>query len=135
MFKRIILTTLLAICLIPTGLVAQDIPAKVTSQLEAKGIPIFPGAIYCTGEASTGVRFASDKDPEKIREWYVAKYPKWSIMDKYGSWTLYDGPPGVGMAKVLAAKGMIEIKANEQLPSWHSLSSDMTTEILIAFPD
>ncbi len=135
MFKRTILTMLLAICLIPTGLVAQDIPAEVTSQLESKNIPLYPGAIYCYGEATTGVRFASDKSPEKVREWYVAKYPKWSIMDKYGSWTLYDGPPGVGFSKVLESKGMIEIKVNEQLPSWHSLSSDMTTEILMAFPD
>ena len=134
MFKRIMLTTLLAIFLIPTGLVAQDIPAKVSSQLEAKDIPIFPEAVYCMGEARVGIRFASDEDPEKVRTWYKNQYPKWSIMDKYGSWTLYDGPPGASMAKLMSAK-RIEIKANEQLPSWHSLSSDMTTEILIAFPD
>jgi len=133
MLKRIILKMLL-ICLIPTVLIAQDMPGKIKSQLDSKGAPIFPGVTYCTGEISMGIRFATNESPEKVREWYIAKYPKWSIMDQYGSWSLFDGPPKAGMAKIMSSK-RIEIKANEQLPSWHSLSSDMTTEILIAFPD
>lgn len=134
MYKKVIYMIVLSICLIPTCLFAGDIPDQVKAQLESKNIPLYPGAIYCIGEASMGVRFASDVDPEKVKGWYKAKYPKWSIMDKYGSWALYDGPPDAGLAKLMSAK-RIEIKHNDQLPSWHSLSSDMTTEILIAFPD
>jgi len=134
MLKGIALAIFLALYLIPTCLVAGDIPNQVKSQLESKSIPLYPGATYCIGEASMGVRFASDEDPEKVRTWYMNKYPKWSVMDKYGSWSLYDGPPGAGMADLMSAK-RIEVKTNELLPSWHSLSSNMTTEILIAFPD
>lgn len=134
MYKKIIYMIIMTVWLVPTCLVAGDIPNQVKSQLESKNIPLYPGAIYCTGEPSMGVRFASNEGPEQVRAWYVTKYPKWSVMDKYGSWTLYDGPPGAGMAQLMSAK-RVEIKANEQLPSWHSLSSDMTTEVLIAFPD
>ena len=134
MFKNLIPAMLLAFCLIPPSLIAGDIPDQVKAQLESKNIPLYPGAVYCAGEASMGARFASDESPEKVREWYKAKFPKWSVLDEYGSWTLYDGPPEAGFGIIMSAK-RFDIKANEQLPSWHSLSSNMTTEILIAFPD
>ena len=134
MNKKVVFILALSFLIFPACILAQDIPSQVKSQLESKNIPLYPGVIYCTGEASLGVRFASNEDPGKVRAWYKAKYPKWAVMDQYGSWTLYDGPPGAGMAQLMSAK-RIEIKANEQLPSWHSLSSEMTTEVLIAFPD
>ena len=134
MHKKIVFLIILVIWIIPTCLAAQDIPASVKSKLNSKGFNIFPTAVYCTGDISIGVRFATDEQPEKVREWYKAQYPKWAVLDQYGSWILYDGPPGAGMGQVMSGKQIL-IKKTEQLPSWHSLSSNMTTEIMASFPD
>ncbi|MGD8353797.1 MAG: hypothetical protein PVJ01_06485 [Pseudomonadota bacterium] len=80
-----------------------------------------------------GVRFTTSDSPEKVRAWYQAQYPEWSIQDKYGTWTFYDGPPGRGPGSIMGTRNMV-VQFNRQLPGWHSLPGGMTTEIVIAAP-
>ena len=47
-----------------------------------------------------------------------------------GGWILYDGVPGKGLAGVMG-DNQVMVQRNDNLPEWHSLDKDMTTEIVI----
>jgi len=113
--------------------IGANIPPDVANDLMAKNFPSYPQSIYCIGTLEMGVRFASNKAPEIVRIWYQDKLPDWSVMDTYGTWVLYDGPADASPPAVMSRK-QITIMKNENLPSWHGLSADMTTEIMMAFP-
>ncbi len=108
-------------------------PPDVKKAIEQSGFPIYPGAIYCMGAPKSGVRFATKDSPDAVRKWYVEHLPKWSVMDEFGLWMLYEGPPGKGMEAM--AHTNVVVQKNEKLPSWHSLPKDTTTEILVIFPN
>lgn len=113
------------------GWSANDIPAEAQETIDATGFPIYPDASYCTGDPSMGMRLASSDSVEKVREWYRAQFPEWSVYDKYGGWILHPGPADAPMPVVMSGN-QVSITQNPALPEWHGLSPDMTTEILIA---
>jgi hypothetical protein len=131
--KLLVVLTVLSLTVPIVAFSGETIPAEVKTGLESKGFSFYPGSVFCTGSVNMGVRFASNKPTKEIRGWYKEKYPEWSVMDKYGSWVLYDGPPGANMPEAMSGN-MIMVQQNDQLPSWHSLPSEMTTEILATFP-
>ena len=98
--------------------------------IETAGIPLFLKAAFVYGNKDVGFRFASSTPPEEVQKWYQQQLPKWSIFNKFGSWTLYDGAPGSGMGDVMS-KTQASIQHNENLPQWQSLDKSMTTEIVI----
>jgi len=110
-----------------------ELPAQDAKVIEAAGIPIFPGATFAIGNRDTAYRFATSKPPAEVRQWYQKKLSDWALLDKYGSWILYKGQQGLGMSEVMS-KLQIMIQENENLPQWHSLKKDMTTEITIMVP-
>jgi len=111
----------------------SDLPAKDAKIIEAAGIPIFSGATFAIGNLDTGYRFATSKPPAEVRQWYQKKLSDWSLLDKYGSWILYKGQQGLEMSDVMS-KLQVMVQKNENLPQWHSLKKDMTTEIVIMIP-
>lgn len=135
MVRRLLALVLVLFLLTLTPLFAgQTIPVDVEAGLNSKGFAIYPGAVYCTGTVDIGIRFASRKSTDEVKSWYKEKYPDWSVMDEYGSWVLYKGAPGASMPEVMSSNQIL-IQKNVQLPSWHSLSADMTTEIMASFPE
>ncbi|MFC2163790.1 hypothetical protein ACFLT2_02190 [Acidobacteriota bacterium] len=110
-----------------------ELPAQDAKVIEAAGIPIFPGATFAIGNLDTGYRFATAKSPAEVRQWYQKKLSDWSLLEEYGSWILYKGQRGLGMSDVMS-KLQVMIQKNENLPQWHSLKTDMTTEIVIMIP-
>ena len=109
------------------------LPSEVKDAIEKSDFPLYPGSVFCLGDASSGMRFASKDNSELVRKWYISKLPEWSINTKYGSWMLYEGSSGVGMSEVMKYN-RVDVHENKELPSWHSLPANMTTEILIALP-
>jgi hypothetical protein len=98
--------------------------------IESAGVPLFAGATFVQGGKDVGFRFASSTPPEEVREWYRQQLPKWQVFGQYGGWILYDGPPGMGMGGVMS-RNQISAKHNDNLPQWHFLDANMTTEIVI----
>jgi hypothetical protein len=99
--------------------------------IEAVGIPLFSKATFVYGTKDVGFRFASSTPPEEVQKWYRQKLPKWALYNKHGIWILYDGAPGiVGMGEVMS-KNRVSVQHNDNLPQWHSLDKNMTTEIVI----
>ena len=98
--------------------------------IKAAGIPLYSKATFVYGNKSVGFRFASSTPPEEVRKWYRQELPKWALFNDYGSWILYDGAPRIGMVEVMS-KNQVSVKHNDNLPQWHSLDKNMTTEIVI----
>lgn len=111
----------------------SKIPSEVKDTIEKSNFPLYPGAVFCLGDAINGMRFASKDNPEKVRQWYISKLPEWSKYTKFGGWMLYEGSSGVGMYEVMKYN-RVDVHENKELPSWYSLPSNMTTEILVALP-
>ena len=120
-----------AVCLaIAVGALAETLPAGDSELIEGAGIPIYEEADFVYGNSSVGFRFATDKSPETVREWYREQLADWSLMDEMGIWVLYDGPAGLGFGALMSST-QVTISQNDELPDWHSLDESMTTEIVI----
>ena len=109
---------------------AADLKQSDISLIESVGVPVYSEAIFVYGNSDVGFRFATSVSPDEVRKWYREKLPKWSVLDEYGSWIMYDGKPGAGLGEVMS-KNQILIKKNEDLPGWYSLEKSLTTEITI----
>ena len=133
MFRKTMLISLLGVLMITVPADGAELPGEVKAALDKAQFKVYPGAVYCTGNLQVGVRFATSDAPEKVRAWYRKQYPDWSLQDQYGMWSLYDGPPGQGLGAIMSTRNM-SIQHNAQVPGWHSLPANMTTEILIAAP-
>ena len=133
MSRKIMLLVFVTAFLMTVPAVGDDLPAKVKGDLDKAGLKVYPGAVYCTGSLQMGIRFATSDSPEKVRAWYQEQYPEWSVQDKYGTWSFYDGPPGQGPGAIMGTRNMV-IQFNGQVPGWHSLADNMTTEIMMAAP-
>lgn len=110
-----------------------ELPAQDVKVIETAGVPIFPEATFATGSRDVGYRFATSKIPAEVRQWYREELSTWSLYDEYGGWILCTGQQGLGMSELMS-KVQIMIQKNENLPQWHSLKKDMTTEIVILIP-
>ena len=110
-----------------------DLPAKDAKVIESAGIPVYPDVIFATGSRDVGYRFATSKPPSEVRQWYREKLSDWSLYEEYGGWILYKGKQGLKLGEVMS-KLQVMIQENENLPQWHSLQKDMTTEIVIMIP-
>lgn len=98
--------------------------------IEAVGVSLFSKATFVYGNKDAGFRFASSTLPEEVQKWYRQKLPKWALYNKYGIWMLYDGAPDIGFGEVMS-KNRVSVQHNDNLPQWHSLDKNMTTEIVI----
>lgn len=111
----------------------NDIPAEAQKILDAANFPIYPGAVYCIGDPTLGIRFASSDPVESVRKWYQSKFPEWASYEEYGGWILHPGPADAPMSVIFSGK-QVSVATHDSLPQWHGLSEDMTTEIVIALP-
>ena len=125
--KKILIALLL---LLPFGLSAEEIPAAETEILENNGILVHPDSTYVYGNTEIGMRFASNKSVDDIRSWFTEKLGEWSVFEQFGLWAIYVGPDGADFGTVMMAT-QIAVSENDELPEWHSLNDDMTTEIVI----
>ena len=136
--NRRLLEILLAGILLLVGAAgnAAEVPAEVAAAMEAAGVPMYPGAVYCVGDVETGMRIAAGNDPQAVRTWYRDNLQGWSLYhnEEIGIWTLYDGPEGLTGYGDIMVLNNISILANENLPAWHGLENNMTTEITMALP-
>lgn len=133
MLKKTALLIALGVLVAAGPAIGGDLPADVKAGFDKAGMKIYPGAVYCTGQLEWGIRFATSDSPEKVQKWYQAQYPQWSVQDKFGLWTFYDGPPDQGPGFIMGVRNLF-VKHNAELPGWHGLSADMTTEITMAAP-
>ena len=114
---------------IPTATSLSDQDEKL---IKNAGIPLYSKARFVYGNSSVGYRFASSQPIETVRTWYINKLPTWPVYeDKYGSWIIYNGEPGADMGELIMQKTQVSVQKNDELPEWHSLDKEMTTEILI----
>lgn len=109
---------------------AGSLPDIDADTIKAAGIPIYSSAVFALGNKDVGFRFASGDAPDKVKQWYREQLANWSLFDSYGAWILYDGKPGAGMSDIMETN-QVAVQQNENLPEWHSLPKDMTTEIVI----
>lgn len=111
---------------------AKSLPAEEEKLIKGAGVPLYPMARFVYGNPNVGFRFASAEPVEKVQAWYKGKLPSWPVYkDKFGSWIIYNGEPGANMAQLVLQKTQVSIRKNEDLPQWHSLDKDVTTEIVI----
>ena len=125
--KRLLLILLL---LCSTVVSAADLKPADADLIAAAGVPLYSKATFVYGNADVGFRFAAGVSPDEARQWYKEKLARWSLMDQYGSWILYDGAPGLGMGAMMS-KNQVMVQKNQDLPKWYSLDQRMTTEIVI----
>ena len=125
--KRLILVLFL-IC--SANSYAASLQPSDAQLIKAAGVPVFPKATFAIGSKAAGFRFVTSTPPEEVRSWYRQKLPEWSLLDKYGSWILYNGKPGMDMRGVMS-NNQIGVKSNDKLPEWYGLDKNVTTEILI----
>jgi len=133
MYRSAALTVLLVLAVLTSPAVSAPVPAGVQASMDKGGFKVYPGAVFCTGNEQIGIRLATADDPKKVQDWYAKQYTGWSIMSDFGVWFLYDGPQGKGLGDIMATKN-IAVQVNKELPGWHSLPKNMTTEIVLAFP-
>ena len=126
----------IAVFLASSASYSAEVPAEVAAAMEATGVPMYPGAVYCLGDVDTGMRLAASDDPQTVRAWYQEKLPTWSLYhsETIGIWTLYDGPAGLTGYGDIMVLNNISVLANEELPTWFGLNGDLTTEIMMALP-
>lgn len=127
---------IITLLLIGTVVNAAEIPAEAAAAMEATGVLMYPGAVYCLGDAESGMRMAAGDDPLKVRAWYREKLPEWSLYhgESTGLWIIYDGPAGLTGYPDIVVRNNISIQANKELPAWYGLNDNMTTEIIMALP-
>lgn len=109
---------------------AVNLQPSDSKLIDAAGVPLFPGATFVQGNKDVGFRFASSKPPEEVQKWYRQQLPKWELFNEYGGWILHNGAPGINMGEVMS-KNQVSVQHNNNLPQWHSLDKNMTTEIVI----
>lgn len=109
----------------------DEIPANYQAAIDAANVPAYPGAVFCTGDPASGMRLATSDSVETVRNWYRAQLPDWNTYEGYGSWILYAGPADASMT-VVFSNYQVSVKENAEIPNWHGLPADMTTEIVIA---
>ena len=124
---KFILTLMFFCC---TCAIAANLPDTDARTIKDAGIPIHHSAAFAYGNKDVGFRFASNESPEKVRKWYQEQLPGWSLFDQYGTWILYNGGPGAGVSEIMTSN-QVAVQENANLPEWHSLQKDMTTEIVI----
>lgn len=137
MSKRLSFFLLAVLCCCGTTVFAgNETPADVKAVLAKAGVPVYPEAVFCTGNTEAGIRFATKQSPETVRKWYASQKPGWSLFEetKFGIWVLYEGPKKIGMME-WTMYNMVQVQTNDQLPSWHNLPKDMTTEIVLGVAD
>lgn len=112
------------------------LPDDLKAILAKAKVPIYPGSVFCIGSTSAGIRFATSDSVDKVRKWYRSQRSQWALIDepKYQIWVLYEGAPGIGMMEWLNYN-MAAVNENKELPGWHGLSKDMTTEIVLGVAD
>ena len=125
--KKLVLVLMLVFC---TSARADGLTDLDADTINAAGIPVYISAVFAMGNKDVGFRFATGDAPDNVKEWYREQLANWSLFDNYGSWILYDGKPGAGMSDIMATN-QVAVQKNENLPEWHSLPEDMTTEIVI----
>jgi hypothetical protein len=125
--KKLMLVLVLVFCTTARADNLTDIDADT---IKAAGIPVYFSAVFATGNKDVGFRFATADAPDKVKQWYREQLANWSFFDSYGAWILYDGKPGAGMSDIMATN-QVAVQRNDNLPEWHSLPEDMTTEIVI----
>lgn len=113
------------------GWSGDDIPSKYQAAIDAADVPAYPGATFCIGDPATGMRLATSDSVETVRNWYRSQLPDWNTYEEYGGWILYAGPAGAGMS-VIFGSFQVSITENPELPNWHEVPADATTEIVIA---
>ena len=113
------------------GWAGEDIPADFQAAIDAAKIPAYPGAIFCAGDPAMGMRLATSDSVEAVRKWYRDQLPQWNTYEEYGGWILYAGAADADMAEIFSSF-QVSISEHPELPQWHDLPSDMTTEIVIA---
>ena len=131
------LLVLLPVLLLSFGLHAQDTLSNTDlALLEKAGVPVYPGLKFVNGTLSgmAGLRFATDDELDKVRDWYQQNLPEWTLYDQYGGWILHSGGPGTGMAAVMQ-KNQVAVTENQYLQDWFGLPPDVTTEVVIALPE
>jgi hypothetical protein len=109
---------------------AENLQSSDAKLIEAAGLSIYSGATFVIGNNETGFRFVTSAPVEDVRQWYRQKLPEWSLLDKYGSWILYNGNPDINIGEVMS-KNQISARFNDKLPEWYGLDKNMTTEIMI----
>ena len=112
---------------------AETLPVNTRAAFDKVGVAVYPGSVYCTGDPDMGVRLATSDSPEKVREWYREKLSDWSVFDKFGMWALVEGTDVESMVDLMKNNYLI-VNENSELPGWHGLPANMTTEIVIALP-
>ncbi len=112
---------------------AAPLPPESAAAMEKAGVPLYPGAVYCTGDPTIGIRFATSDAPEKVRAWYREQLAGWTLFDEFGMWALVDAPSVGGLGDVMANNQLV-VSRNAQLPGWHGLAADMTTDITTMLP-
>lgn len=115
------------------ALAGGDIPDQSRVALEKVGVPVYPGAVYCVGNAEAGIRLATSDAQDTVREWYVEQLPEWTLFEDFGMWMLADSPPGSSLSDRVESNSMV-VDINDQMPQWHGLAADMTTQIVIMLP-
>jgi hypothetical protein len=111
---------------------ADSLPAEDANLIKGAGVPLYSRARFVYGNPDVGYRFASAEPVEKVQAWYRDKLSSWSVyQDKFGSWIIYNGEPGANMSQLVLQKTQVSVRKNEELPQWHSLEEDVTTEIVI----
>jgi len=133
MYRSTAVIVLLVLAVLISPALAAPVPPDVQASMDKGGFKVYPGAVFCIGNEQIGIRFATADDPKKVQDWYTKQYTGWSIMADFGVWILYDGPQGKGLGDIMATKN-IAVQINKELPGWHSLPKNMTTEIVLAFP-
>jgi hypothetical protein len=114
-------------------LLAAEMPVQVSAGFQQAGVPVYPGAVYCTGDARIGVRLASSHSPEKVRQWYRERLPGWQVFEQFGMWVLHPGKANPSMSELMEGN-QVSVVSNPQIPEWHALDANMTTEIMVALP-
>ena len=109
------------------------IPEASRATMEKAGVPVYPGAVYCIGDASVGIRLATSDSEDKVRAWYVEHLSGWALFEDFGSWMLADSPASASMSERMESN-VVVVDTNAQLPEWHGLDADMTTQIVISLP-
>jgi len=75
---------------------AADLKQSDISLIESAGVPVYSKAVFVYGNPDVGFRYATSVSPDEVRQWYREKLPKWSVLDKYGSWIIMTENLGLG---------------------------------------
>lgn len=132
MYTRLLAATMLLL-ISGVSLADGDIPATSKAALDKAGVPVYPGAVYCIGDAEVGIRLATNEPEATVRTWYVEQLSDWTVFEDFGMWMMADSPPGSSFSERAESNNLI-IDTNDQIPQWHDLAADMTTQIVIALP-